>query len=222
MKANSFRWIFWFLAIIVAPLWLIQIFFLPETLRSLVDNGSRYANPTPLQYWQNKRRIVEVEKASKKQTTTGPKSNRQSQITSVEAVISKEKEHSIVNIATDDAAMGEIEPTKLNSSSNGKLRKFPNFLQSFVYLKEKDVAVLLLYNSLQYAGLYCVLSSLTDLLTTLYGLNELQVGLCFLSNGFGSSFGSITSGMLLNYNFKKVAKRTNIDEQLTSRYVLNH
>lgn len=37
-------------------LWLVQVFFLPETLRSLVGVGSGYANPTPWQFWKQKTR----------------------------------------------------------------------------------------------------------------------------------------------------------------------
>lgn len=51
----GWRWIFWLLAIFGAVHWLLLGFFLPETLRSLVGNGSGYANPTPLQWWRHRR-----------------------------------------------------------------------------------------------------------------------------------------------------------------------
>ncbi|EPB88969.1 hypothetical protein HMPREF1544_04230 [Mucor circinelloides 1006PhL] len=171
----GWRWIFWLLVIMVAPLWLFQIFLLPETLRSLVGNGSIYANPTP---WQ----------AQDKQ-----------------AVCIKHPD--------------EFKNAKqtMHVSNANRWRNVPNPFQSLAYLKEKDVAVLLLYNSLQYAGLYSVLTSLTELFIGTYGLDEFQVGLCFLSNGFGASIGSFTAGRLLNWKFHQIAKSLNMDEKYTKR-----
>ncbi|KAG2180593.1 hypothetical protein INT44_003597 [Umbelopsis vinacea] len=50
--ANSlgWRWIFWILAILAGVLLLSVVFMLRETLRSLVGNGTGYANPTPTQW----------------------------------------------------------------------------------------------------------------------------------------------------------------------------
>ncbi|ORX81673.1 MFS general substrate transporter [Basidiobolus meristosporus CBS 931.73] len=51
----TWRWIFWIL-LIIGACFLASIFFLlPETLRSLVGNGSGYANPTPAQWWQRRK-----------------------------------------------------------------------------------------------------------------------------------------------------------------------
>ncbi|KAI8141823.1 major facilitator superfamily domain-containing protein [Fennellomyces sp. T-0311] len=46
----SWRWIFWVLALAGILSFLMTYILLPETLRSLVGNGSGYANPTPLQW----------------------------------------------------------------------------------------------------------------------------------------------------------------------------
>ncbi|KAI9288906.1 major facilitator superfamily domain-containing protein [Umbelopsis sp. AD052] len=50
--ANSlgWRWIFWILAILAGVVLLSVVFMLRETLRSLVGNGTGYANPTPTQW----------------------------------------------------------------------------------------------------------------------------------------------------------------------------
>lgn len=47
----SWRWIFWILFMIGSLSFIVVGLFLPETLRSLVGNGSGYANPTPFQWW---------------------------------------------------------------------------------------------------------------------------------------------------------------------------
>ncbi|CAO3692222.1 unnamed protein product [Umbelopsis ramanniana] len=54
--ANSlgWRWIFWILSILAGVLLLSIVFMLRESLRSLVGNGTGYANPTPTQ-WMHRR-----------------------------------------------------------------------------------------------------------------------------------------------------------------------
>ncbi|KAI9487739.1 MAG: major facilitator superfamily domain-containing protein [Benjaminiella poitrasii] len=51
----SWRWIFWILLIVGAAFFIVIFFLLPETLRSLVNNGSGYANPTPYQWWKHRK-----------------------------------------------------------------------------------------------------------------------------------------------------------------------
>jgi MFS family permease len=46
----SWRWIFWIFLIIGSVFFLVILFFLPETLRSPVGDGSGHANPTPYQW----------------------------------------------------------------------------------------------------------------------------------------------------------------------------
>ncbi|KAG0168010.1 hypothetical protein DFQ28_005919 [Apophysomyces sp. BC1034] len=66
----GWRWIFWTLTILATVHWFVLAFFLPETLRSLVGNGSGYANPTPLQWWR--RRKQQQENPEKNQTASNP------------------------------------------------------------------------------------------------------------------------------------------------------
>ncbi|KAI9485264.1 MAG: major facilitator superfamily domain-containing protein [Benjaminiella poitrasii] len=227
----GWRWIFWILAILVVPIWLVQIVFLPETLRSLVGNGSGYANPSLLQFF--KRRYM-----SKKGNQNDDESHTTA-FTYSKKNKSDESFHSFSNAAevcSDDnrtcikTPIDTINDTNkslnelhmLSTIAKRKIEKhrflvIPNPLQSLGFLREKDIAILLLYNSLQYAGLYCVLTSLTDLFTEIYGLNAFQIGLCFLSNGFGAALGSFTSGKILNWRFRKIATSLNIDNVHTKR-----
>lgn len=50
----TWRWIWWILAIAGGIMVMLMFFFVPETLRSLVGNGSGYANPTPTQWWRRR------------------------------------------------------------------------------------------------------------------------------------------------------------------------
>ncbi|KAI8970430.1 major facilitator superfamily domain-containing protein [Mycotypha africana] len=167
----GWRWIMWVLAIFAGIVFIMQICLFPETLRSLVGDGSGYANPTPLQYWRQQS-------------------------------LNEEKDET--NISTQH-------------SETNKLHLLKPLLQPFLNLKEKDIIILLVYNSLQYASLYCVMTSSTKLYSEIYGLQEIQIGLCYLSNGFGALLGSYTCGKLLNWRFRKIARSLKIDEKYTKR-----
>ena len=56
--------------------------------------------------------------------------------------------------------------------------KWPNPLKTVHIILEKDVGILLLYNSLVYTAFYDVLASIPSLFAEIYGFNELQIGLC--------------------------------------------
>lgn len=60
-----------------------------------------------------------------------------------------------------------------------KLR-FPNPLKTLLIIGEKDCAVILLYNAFIYASWYTVTANLANLLVDIYGLNTLQIGLCYV------------------------------------------
>ena len=60
-------------------------------------------------------------------------------------------------------------------ASKRKLR-WPNPLNTIHIILEKDVGMLLLYNSLVYTALYDITASLPSLFAQIYGFNELQIG----------------------------------------------
>ncbi|KAI8086461.1 major facilitator superfamily domain-containing protein [Halteromyces radiatus] len=166
----GWRWIFGILAIFTGCLLLGLFFLLPETLRSLVGDGSVYANPTPYQYFTERHR--------------------------------KKKEQQI------------------DIFINHKKSRFlvlPNPFVSLAYLMEKDVAVVLMYNALQYASFYCVLTSLSGLLSKLYGLNEFEIGFCYLASGLGAGMGSMASGRIMDWQFKRLAKKMGMEDHELKR-----
>ncbi|KAI9246064.1 major facilitator superfamily domain-containing protein [Phascolomyces articulosus] len=158
----TWRWVFWILLIMGAVGLILVFFFVPETLRSLVGNGSGYANPTPSQWI--KRRI-----ANKK---TGPQPSA---------------------------------PT----TSKGP-RKFPNFLEPFIFLRYPDVIIGMAINGCFTAVMYCFMTTTPTYFSSIYGLNELQVGLCYLPFGVGCFVGSSVSGRLLNKDFRTIALKQGI------------
>lgn len=157
----SISWIFWVLTILASTLYLCLFFFLPETLRTLVGNGSGYANPTPWQYVQRQ--------------------------------IAKRR--------------GEPLPP---AADPGRFKRMPNLLASFIYLTHPDIFFLLMFNAFQYAMFYCVLTSTPDLFTSMYGLSEMQIGVCYLALSFGCVLGSVGNGRVLDYSFSRVVRKTGI------------
>ena len=54
--------------------------------------------------------------------------------------------------------------------------RWPNPLKTLSIIVEKDAGILLLYNSLVYTSMFCVLSSIPSLFAEIYSFNELQIG----------------------------------------------
>ena len=90
-----------------------------------------------------------------------------------------------------------------------KLR-FPNPLKSVSIIMEKDVGPILFYNAIVYTAFYSVTTSLPSLFEDIYGFDSLQIGLSFLPIGIGYLFASIATGKLMDFNYRRLAKATNI------------
>ncbi|RTE73290.1 hypothetical protein BHE90_012289 [Fusarium euwallaceae] len=76
------------------------------------------------------------------------------------------------------------------------------------YIFEKDIAILLAWGAVAYTAWSMVTSSTTTaLLKGFPYLNEWQIGLCFLPNGFGCVAGSLCTGWLLDKSFKGAEAR---------------
>jgi len=65
------------------------------------------------------------------------------------------------------------------SESTSKLR-WPRPWKTIVVLFEKDVAITLFSFSIVYAAFYAVMATIPTLFAPIYGLNETQVGLCYM------------------------------------------
>ncbi|KAI9246070.1 major facilitator superfamily domain-containing protein [Phascolomyces articulosus] len=151
----SWRWLFWVLLMMGLIGLVLVFFFLPETLRSLVGNGSGYANPTPSQWFKHR-------KISNKNVTS----------------------------------FEPLTPTT---------RKIPNFLEPYLVLRNPDVTIIMMINGCFTYLPYCIMVTTPPHFSTIYGLSELQVGLCYICLGTGMIFGSFLSGRLLNRDYKVIA-----------------
>ncbi|KAL8946758.1 MAG: hypothetical protein Q9222_006886, partial [Ikaeria aurantiellina] len=103
----------------------------------------------------------------------------------------------------------DLSATKENLAKQRKLR-WPNPLKTLRILAEKDMGLLLFYNSLVYTALYTVMASAPYLFAQIYGFNDLQIGLCFIPLGVGCSIASLIIGRFIDHNYRRTAKTHNI------------
>ncbi|KAM3582225.1 hypothetical protein VKS41_005656 [Umbelopsis sp. WA50703] len=100
---------------------------------------------------------------------------------------------------------------RLTTATDKPKRSTPNPLQSLLYLREVDVVLLVLYYSFQYGAMYCFTTSVPALFSNIYGLDDMQIGLTYLANGFGCVVGSVAQGKLLDRDFRIVALKHGMD-----------
>ncbi|KAK5120471.1 hypothetical protein LTR85_006126 [Meristemomyces frigidus] len=84
---------------------------------------------------------------------------------------------------------------------------FPNPLLTLKILRDKESCIVLLYNGLFFTGMMVVTASIPELYQVAYGLDVLDVGLCFITMGFGSLTSALTMGHLVDWNFRRHAQR---------------
>lgn len=88
--------------------------------------------------------------------------------------------------------------------------RMPNPLNALRIICQPDAAVLLAFNSINFAAFYDISASLPYLLREIYSFNELEIGLCFLPFGIGCFAAPLFNGPLLDWRFRKVAEKVGI------------
>ncbi|KIX96035.1 uncharacterized protein Z520_08290 [Fonsecaea multimorphosa CBS 102226] len=88
--------------------------------------------------------------------------------------------------------------------------RFPNPLGSFIILTNPDAFCLILYTGVMMFSNLVLMTSTPTVFPRLYGLNELEVGLCFLPLGIAASIGSFCNGRLLDWNYRRTARRLGV------------
>ncbi|KAH8180186.1 major facilitator superfamily protein [Sarocladium implicatum] len=159
--AGSLGWrsIFWFLSIYSGVFLIILILLLPETLRSLVGNGSalspRYMVRFPLHWYQK--------------TST-------------------------IDWHPDTGGVKVSEKKRVDLT--GPIR----------ILFSKQAAPLIVFLGIYYAVWQMSITAMSSLFEEEYGLTETQVGLTFFANGFGSMIGTLTTGRLLDLDYRRLSR----------------
>lgn len=98
--------------------------------------------------------------------------------------------------------------TKRDRGEKTKVR-FPNPLGSLKLIFEKDVAIILFYNSIVYMTFVAMNTSTPSIFNAVYGFNNLVIGLCYLPYASGGIFSSVIIGRLLDYNYRRIARLNN-------------
>ncbi|KAK4547436.1 hypothetical protein LTR36_001092 [Oleoguttula mirabilis] len=106
---------------------------------------------------------------------------------------------------TEDGDAASIQP----SLSRRKF-VFPNPLVTLKILADKESCIVLLYNGLFFTGMMVTTASIPELYQAAYGLDTLEIGLCFMTMGFGGLTSALTMGHLVDWNFRRHAQRLGV------------
>jgi hypothetical protein len=106
----------------------------------------------------------------------------------------------------------------MNENSERPPRKaFTNPLFMFTF---PDVLIILIFNSTYYAVLYGVIASIAAIFEDEYPfLDETDIGLCFLAMGVGMLVGTLCSGKMMDFNYRKVRDEFNRLSQIDKEKV---
>jgi multidrug resistance protein len=97
--------------------------------------------------------------------------------------------------------------TAANPPVTKRKLKFPNPFHALLVVVEKDVGMLIFYNSMLYLVFMMVIATLSTQYTAIYGLDNLQTGLCYLPYGAGCFCASIGQGWVLDWNYRRIARK---------------
>lgn len=85
--------------------------------------------------------------------------------------------------------------------------KFPNPLATLKILRFPQTALVLIAGALPAACLYAIMTGIPSILGPNYHLSTVKIGLAYLPFGFGSLVSSFTAGRLVDWNYRRHARR---------------
>ncbi|KAK0119793.1 hypothetical protein ONS95_011225 [Cadophora gregata] len=117
----------------------------------------------------------------------------------------RKEERSLEGLSRSETAEGRR--LAQEELARGRKLRWPNPLKTVRIIMEKDMAVVLIYNSLIYTAFYDIVASIPQLFSEIYHYNDLQIGLCYIPFGCGCALASFINGKLLDGNYKRVARK---------------
>ena len=72
----------------------------------------------------------------------------------------------------------------------------------------KDTVLVLWVVASPYAVWYCVQTSIPTIYQGIFGYNEVQIGLSYLTGGFETVLGGYANGKLMDWDYRTTAKET--------------
>ncbi|KAF6832433.1 Quinidine resistance protein 2-like protein 3 [Colletotrichum musicola] len=97
--------------------------------------------------------------------------------------------------------------SRTDSTPPKRKLRFPNPLRAVKIIFEKEMALILLYNSLLYVAFIDVAATLGTLFRDIYGFDDLRLGLCYLPYGAGCCAASLGQGYVLDWNYRRIARK---------------
>ena len=89
--------------------------------------------------------------------------------------------------------------------------KHIDFLAPFRILIDKRALSTIGFLALYYAVWQMSITVMSTQFASIYKLNETEIGLTFIANGIGSMFGTITTGKLLDFDYRRVNTKYECD-----------
>ena len=102
----------------------------------------------------------------------------------------------------EDSASNSQTTTKIDFRSLNPFR-------SLKLIADKEAALILFFNGLLLAVHYLVLTTIPSQYASTYGFNELQISLVYIPYGGGSIVAAFTTGKLMDWNYRRHARRLN-------------
>ncbi|KAL2262074.1 hypothetical protein VTK26DRAFT_2536 [Humicola hyalothermophila] len=87
-----------------------------------------------------------------------------------------------------------------------KLR-LPNPINALKVVFEKEMAMLLLYNTMIYLVFILIAATVSTQFADIYHLSDLQIGLCYLPYGLGCCVAAVLQGYILDGNYRRIARQ---------------
>ncbi|KAF2098847.1 MFS general substrate transporter [Rhizodiscina lignyota] len=178
----GWRSIFWFLTIFAGS-YLVPFFILyPETCRNIVGDGS--IRP---QGW-NMSLIAYLQHRK----------------------LQKQREADAANGTLSRTVSRDSQRAARAALARKRELRFPNPWNTIKIVFEKDLGLLLLYNSIIYTSFFDILASQPYLFAQIYGFDDLQIGISCIPFGVGAMCAPILIGRLLDWNFARTARQMGI------------
>lgn len=117
-----------------------------------------------------------------------------------------------------------VEPKLVSSVANSRRPRMKNPLQGrlefgfhrpFLVFARPETGLAVLSFSMVYATYYLSSSALPFLFKSVYGLDELMIGICFIPSGVGSAIGTVLAGKILDWEYARASSQSKLPVKVT-------
>lgn len=88
--------------------------------------------------------------------------------------------------------------------------RFPNPLPSLKILIDPETALILIPSALALSSLFAIQTGASSAFKNIYGFNDIQIALMFIPLGAGGMISAATTGKVVDWNFRRHAKRVGV------------